>query len=334
MLSPILMPSRPHSLPIRPADSRPSRASEPRSKTRTAVTLPSLPSPKVTRSRVRRAPENIRAYATRSPARPRSTLNTVPETCPSVSPRPAGSRSLMPAISSSTPAPVMAEPKNTGCTRACLVWSASAARSRPSGTPPWTYAVSSRSSWSASTSSASGVSPGTKCASGVPCPAIRPIATTAGVRRSVTARSTASSRAPRRSILLTKTSVGTRSRRSVRIRTRVCAWTPSTAETTSTAPSSTLSTRSTSAMKSGWPGVSIRLTVTSSISNETTADLMVIPRCRSSASESVWVLPSSTLPISSMIPTVCSSRSVRLVLPASTCARIPRFSVCTACHVL
>jgi hypothetical protein len=42
--------------------------------------------------------------------------------------------------------------------------------------------------------------------------------------------------------------------------------------------------------------------VTSSISNETTADLIVIPRCRSSSSESVWVLPSSTLPTASMTP--------------------------------
>ena len=47
-------------------------------------------------------------------------------------------------------------------------------------------------------------------------------------------------RAPARSILLTKISVGMRSRCSVRIRTRVCACTPSTAETTRTAPSSTL----------------------------------------------------------------------------------------------
>ncbi len=59
---------------------------------------------------------------------------------------------------------------------------------------------------------------------------------------------------------------------------RVCGWTPSTAETTSTAPSSTLSARSTSATKSGWPGVSIKLTVASSTVNETTADLIVIPR--------------------------------------------------------
>ncbi len=93
-----------------------------------------------------------------------------------------------------------------------------------------------------------------------------------------------------------------RSRCSARISRRVCVCTPSTAETTSTAPSSTRSTRSTSAMKSGWPGVSIRLTVTPSTTNDTTAALMVMPRCRSSASESVWVLPSSTLPISSMTP--------------------------------
>ncbi len=78
-----------------------------------------------------------------------------------------------------------------------------------------------------------------------------------------------------------------RSRCSVRINTRVCACTPFTAEITSTAPSSTLNTRSTSAMKSGWPGVSIRLTVTSSMTNDTTADLIVIPRCRSSSKESV-----------------------------------------------
>jgi hypothetical protein len=31
-------------------------------------------------------------------------------------------------------------------------------------------------------------------------------------------------------------------------------------------------------MKSGWPGVSIRLTVTSSIAKETTAALIVMPR--------------------------------------------------------
>ena len=118
-----------------------------------------------------------------------------------------------------------------------------------------------------------------------------------------------------------------RNRRSARIRTRVCGWTPSMAEITRTAPSSRLNTRSTSAMKSGWPGVSIRLTATPAISNDTTADLMVIPRWRSSANVSVCVVPASTLPIVSMTPAACSSRSVSVVLPASTCARIPKFSV-------
>src|SRR5262249_1465618 len=148
------------------------------------------------------------------------------------------------------------------------------------------------------------------------------------------AASTRSGRAPARSVLFTKMSVGIRSRRSARISTRVCAWTPSTEEMTSTVPSRTPSTRSTSAMKSGWPGVSIRLTVTSPMTNDTTADLIVMPRWGSSASESVWVLPSSTLPILSMTPAECSSRSVRLVLPASTCARIPKLSVFTKRHVL
>ncbi len=42
----------------------------------------------------------------------------------------------------------------------------------------------------------------------------------------------------------------------------------------------------------------------------------------------------ATLPISSMTTAVKSSRSVRLVLPASTCARIPKFNVRTTRHVL
>ena len=123
--------------------------------------------------------------------------------------------------------------------------------------------------------------------------------------------------------------VGTPSRRSTRIRSRVCACTPSTAETTRTAPSSTASTRSTSAIKSGWPGVSIRLTATSPITKDATADLIVMPRWRSSANVSVWVVPSSTRPNRSMARAANSSRSVKLVLPASTCAKIPKFRVRT-----
>src|SRR5947207_11931041 len=60
-----------------------------------------------------------------------------------------------------------------------------------------------------------------------------------------------------------------------------------------------------------------------------------MPRCRSSDSESVCVVPASTLPASSMTPASYSSRSVRVVLPASTCARIPRFSsFCDTRHTL
>src|SRR6185437_13138141 len=67
---------------------------------------------------------------------------------------------------------------------------------------------------------------------------------------------------------------------------------------------------------------------------DTTADLIVMPRCRSSARVSVWVLPSLTLPTWSMTPAAYRSRSVSVVLPASTCARIPRLRVLTKRHVL
>src|SRR5918998_2131952 len=78
----------------------------------------------------------------------------------------------------------------------------------------------------------------------------------------------------------------------------------------------------------------MRLTVTPSTWKETTADFIVMPRLCSSAKESVWVLPSSTLPISSMTPAAWRSRSVSVVLPASTCAKIPRFKVRIERHVL
>lgn len=158
--------------------------------------------------------------------------------------------------------------------------------------------------------------------------------TTYGVRRRRMSASSSSSRAPARSILLTKTSVGSRSLRSVLIRTRVCAWTPSTAESSSTAPSRTSRARSTSAMKSECPGVSIRLTCTSPTVNAATAERMVMPRCRSISPSSVRVSPASTLPSRSIAPPSNSSRSVRLVLPASTWARIPMFRVCTRGRVL
>jgi hypothetical protein len=119
---------------------------------------------------------------------------------------------------------------------------------------------------------------GTTRADRVPRPAVRLITTVADVRRPAIASRIRRSSAPRWSILLMKNSVGTRSRRRARSRTRVCGWTPSTAEITRTAPSSTSSTRSTSAMKSGWPGVSIRLTSVPRAANDATAERIVMPR--------------------------------------------------------
>src|SRR3954468_15703786 len=48
-----------------------------------------------------------------------------------------------------------------------------------------------------------------------------------------------------------------------------------------------------------------------------------MPRARSSSNMSVCVVPLSTLPTDVMTPVSKRMRSVRLVLPASTCARIP-----------
>src|SRR5215218_3539197 len=75
-------------------------------------------------------PENIRTYAIFSPPGARSTLKATPETGPWTSPSAAGNNSVMPEISSSTPAPVIAEPKKTGCTSPFPVCAASSPRSR------------------------------------------------------------------------------------------------------------------------------------------------------------------------------------------------------------
>ena len=85
------------------------------------------------RSRTRTVPANIRTYAIFSPAGPRSILNMLPaDGARQRRPSAAGSRSTMPAISASTPAPVIAEPKKTGCTSARLVCAASCL-AQPSG---------------------------------------------------------------------------------------------------------------------------------------------------------------------------------------------------------
>jgi hypothetical protein len=52
--------------------------------------------------------------------------------------------------------------------------------------------------------------------------------------------------------------------------------------------------------------------------NDATAARIVMPRSRSRSSESVWVVPASTLPTREIAPAANSSCSVRVVLPAST----------------
>ena len=60
---------------------------------------------------------------------------------------------------------------------------------------------------------------------------------------------------------------------------RVCGWTPSTAEITSTAPSSTLEHPLDLGDEVRVAGRVDQVDVTSSIANDATADLIVIPRC-------------------------------------------------------
>ena len=114
---------------------------------------------------------------------------------------------------------------------------------------------------------------------------------------------------------------------SARHRTRVCACTPSTEETTSTAPSSTARLRSTSPRKSTWPGVSISWIRVSPQVSTAAAARTEMPRLRSTSIQSVWVVPSSTLPARRMLPLNSRSCSVTVVLPASAWARMPRFMV-------
>ncbi len=276
----------------------------------------------------------MRTTATFSPPAARSTAKTVPRAGASRRASGRGRYAVMPAVSSRMPSPVRAEPNQTGCSSPAAVWRASSRRTSPAGgTFPSTSPASTASSCSASTSAACSRTSrrssgrGTDSAAAVPACRTAFIGTGNGASFRRMSASSASGLAPARSILLTKRRVGSRRFRSERISTRVCAWTPSTADSTSTAPSSTASARSTSAMKSGWPGVSTRLTWRSPTPNAATAERMVMPRSRSSSPESVCVFPASTLPSDATVPWSNSSRSVRLVLPASTWARMPRFRV-------
>ncbi len=115
-------------------------------------------------------------------------------------------------------------------------------------------------------------------------------------------------------------------------RSTVSVWgiVPSTASTSTTAPSTARIARVTSPPKSTWPGVSIMLMRYSCPSYSWTIETfdasMVMPRDCSSSSESM----KSCLPASSseIMPAPASRLSDRVVLPWSICATIPMFRIC------
>ena len=108
--------------------------------------------------------------------------------------------------------------------------------------------------------------------------------------------------APTRSILLTKQMRGTRYLSACRQTVSDCGSTPATASNTATAPSSTRSDRSTSAVKSTWPGVSMMLIRWSRQKHVVAADVIVMPRSCSWAIQSITAVPSCTSPSLYVIP--------------------------------
>ncbi len=105
-----------------------------------------------------------------------------------------------------------------------------------------------------------------------------------------------------RSILLMKLTRGTWNLSACRHTVSDCGSTPSTALKTTTAPSSTRKLRSTSMVKSTWPGVSMRCSSWPRQLNVVAAAVMVMPRSRSSGIQSICVAPSWTSPILWMRP--------------------------------
>src|SRR3989440_612375 len=131
-----------------------------------------------------------------------------------------------------------------------------------------------------------------------------------------------------RSILFTKQMRGTRYLSAWRQTVSDCGSTPATESNTAIAPSSTRSARSTSAVKSTWPGVSMRVSRWPCHAQLTAAEKMVIPRSRSCGSKSVTVVPSWTSPVLRVVPVRWRIRSVTVVSQAAnrfTQRRPPRF---------
>ncbi len=268
----------------------------------TAVTVLSRPRWwRTTSSREVRVPPRIRTYASGWPAGSRSILKTLACNGSSGEPPDGGRYVATAASTSGTPTPVSAAPRTTGCIRPAAVARARAASSWSSdGGEPSTYAASTDSSTTDSRSASSSAKSAPPRADTVadrdPTSRGSFSAIASPLNASRSAASVPSTEAPLRSILLANTRNGMPSRSMIRIRARVWAWMPSTADTTSTAPSRTARARSTSATKSAWPGVSMRLTLRSPTVNATTAERMVMPRRRSMSSASVTVSPWSTRP--------------------------------------
>ena len=76
-----------------------------------------------------------------------------------------------------------------------------------------------------------------------------------------------------------------------------CGSTPATPSNTATAPSRTRSERSTSTVKSTWPGVSMMLIWWSFQKQVVAADVIVMPRSCSCSIQSIVAAPSWTSPI-------------------------------------
>ena len=123
--------------------------------------------------------------------------------------------------------------------------------------------------------------------------------TTSGVApsRSVIMSTQRWNSAPTRSILLTKQIRGTPYRSACRQTVSDCGSTPATPSKTATAPSRTRSERSTSTVKSTWPGVSMMLMVWSRQLAVVAADVIVMPRSCSCSIQSMVAAPSWTSPI-------------------------------------
>ena len=123
------------------------------------------------------------------------------------------------------------------------------------------------------------------------------IGTGCAPRRSIIVCTPRSKSAPMRSILLMYAIRGTEYLSAWRQTVSDCGSTPATESNSATAPSSTRSERSTSTVKSTWPGVSMMLIRWSAHSQVVAADVIVMPRSCSCSIQSMVAAPSCTSPI-------------------------------------